>query len=576
MGDSGTEMRVIYILAIASCLQIRGDDALRIRRFVDNSQNRQTLDATAVGTFSSPNYGNALYPANTTYTWLLITDPRQHVHLHFSNFSLETSPGCAHDQVRIYDGPSHLSRVLKVLCGHVLPSDVVSTSSTLLVLFLSNGANEDTGFSVIFSPYTPPLPPTEGYKDDGCHGNTQVITSSATFLSSPGYDGHSYYDNNIQCSWLIQAPAGMIVRLKFQDFFTEKIADCSYDYLAVYNGGDSSAPRLAQFCGLQFPDDIFSSGDRVLLKFVSDPDLTRTGFNLTFDFVPASNKCTMFRCGDGSCILEQMVCNRLAECPDRTDELLCDTNNSTCGMPTVSPSVASHRIVGGREATPHSHPWIVSLQINSSHICGGAILTDHWVLTAAHCFEANRHTPEWTVVAGKHSKDKYEQSAQVRQVERIAVYSTYDYLSTTDDIALVKVTAPFTFNAYVGTVCLPTREPVPGEYGIVAGWGEIMGTCCPDVLKQTTLPIVDRATCNQPDHLGNQVTRDMFCAGYEEGGQDACQGDSGGPFVIQDGDRWRIAGITSFGSLCAAAKSPGVYTNVYDYLAWIRQKVAMD
>lgn len=51
----------------------------------------------------------------------------------------------------------------------------------------------------------------------------------------------------------------------------------------------------------------------------------------------------------------------------------------------------------------------------------------------------------------------------------------------------------------------------------------ILGTCCPDVLKQVMLPVIPTRICTQPDHLGNQVTDDMFCAGYEQGGQDACQ-----------------------------------------------------
>lgn len=60
----------------------------------------------------------------------------------------------------------------------------------------------------------------------------------------------------------------------------------------------------------------------------------------------------------------------------------------TCGRPNVEPAETSPKIVGGREAVPHSWPWMVSLQINGTHTCGGALISPQWVVSAAHCFEA--------------------------------------------------------------------------------------------------------------------------------------------------------------------------------------------
>ncbi|TWW53308.1 Serine protease hepsin [Takifugu flavidus] len=71
----------------------------------------------------------------------------------------------------------------------------------------------------------------------------------------------------------------------------------------------------------------------------------------------------------------------------------------------------------------------------------------------------------------------------------------------------------------------------------------------------------------------NQITTTMFCAGYEKGGIDACQGDSGGPFVAEDclskTSRYRLHGVVSWGTGCAMAKKPGVYTKVSRFLPWI-------
>ncbi|WAQ96355.1 OVCH1-like protein [Mya arenaria] len=213
--------------------------------------------------------------------------------------------------------------------------------------------------------------------------------------------------------------------------------------------------------------------------------------------------------------------------------MVTDSSNSTCGVPEVAPSLMSHRIVGGREAVAHSWPWVVSLAVNGYHQCGGAIVHPLWIITAAHCFEANRHTLEWTVVAGKHQKTKPENGTQTRAAERIVVNSGYNYITTENDIALVRLQEPLTFNSHVQAVCLPVRPPTDGESGVVAGWGEVLGTCCPEVLKQVELPVVPRATCTQSDHLGPQVTANMFCAGYEAGGEDACQVSSGGEVACQ-------------------------------------------
>ncbi|KAF6716198.1 Serine protease hepsin [Oryzias melastigma] len=94
-----------------------------------------------------------------------------------------------------------------------------------------------------------------------------------------------------------------------------------------------------------------------------------------------------------------------------------------------------------------------------------------------------------------------------------------------------------------------------------------------DVLQEANVPIISDVVCNGPDYYDNQITTSMFCAGYEKGGIDACQGDSGGPFVATDclskTSRYRLLGVVSWGTGCAMAKKPGVYTRVSRFLPWI-------
>ncbi|KAL4240813.1 Transmembrane protease serine 2 [Mactra antiquata] len=565
----------VYIISIVllGINVLAGPTHERSRRFVDSPDNvcQFTLDASINGTILSPQFGQSTYPPNLICTWTLIAPVGETIRLTFNSFRLDNTRSCRGDYLRIFDGITSFSNTIGRYCGEAIPGDVASTGNEMLVFFRSDGQAQYAGFNISYGLDIQTVTVVEP-EIEGCNGHIKYLANMNGYITSPGYDGHSWYKDDMECNWLIDSPPRHIIRLVFQDFLTEKIDGCTYDYLAIHDGNSNTSTNIAQLCGLLFPDDIYSSGSSLFLTFKSDADVAGTGFNLTYEVLPDSYTCNKFRCGDGSCVFNEFVCNNYTECPDASDEAICGTSN--CGRPSIQPIEANTKIVGGRMALEHSWPWMVSLRINGSHICGGAIIHESWVITAAHCFERNRHAVEWTVAAGKHNKEKPDSTEQIRQAELITVNSKYNYFSSVNDIALVKIDKPFTINTYVSTVCLPERDPIPGEQGFVTGWGEVLGTCCPDVLKQVSIPIVNLTVCNAPDHLGHQVTNDMFCAGYEQGGYDACQGDSGGPFVIKQNGVWKIHGITSFGSLCAAPKSPGVYTNVFHYLHWIREKVA--
>ncbi|XP_026541082.1 serine protease 45-like [Notechis scutatus] len=92
-------------------------------------------------------------------------------------------------------------------------------------------------------------------------------------------------------------------------------------------------------------------------------------------------------------------------------------------------------------------------------------------------------------------------------------------------------------------------------------------------LQEARVPVLSTAICNGPDYYSSQIKPRMFCAGFPGGGIDACQGDSGGPFMCEDSIsqvlRWRLCGIVSWGTGCALANKPGVYTKVNAFHGWI-------
>ncbi|XP_028437384.1 serine protease hepsin isoform X3 [Perca flavescens] len=244
-------------------------------------------------------------------------------------------------------------------------------------------------------------------------------------------------------------------------------------------------------------------------------------------------------------------------------------------------SFAADRIVGGVDARQGSWPWQVRLEYDGVHQCGGTIISNRWIVSAAHCFrERYRFVNRWRVQLGSiYSKPV---NANVAEVNTIVYHSSYlpfvdaSIDDNSRDIAVLALTHPLTFNEYIQPICLPAygQRLIDGQMGIVTGWGNVdyYGIQA-DILQEAHVPIISDTVCNSPDYYDNQITTSMFCAGYEKGGTDACQGDSGGPFVAEDclskTRRYRLLGVVSWGIGCAMAKKPGVYTRVSRFLPWI-------
>uniref|UniRef100_A0A8B9T7C2 Mannan-binding lectin serine protease 1 n=1 Tax=Anas platyrhynchos TaxID=8839 RepID=A0A8B9T7C2_ANAPL len=190
----------------------------------------------------------------------------------------------------------------------------------------------------------------------------------------------------------------------------------------------------------------------------------------------------------------------------------------------------------------------------------GALLSDSWVLTAAHCAPLEHVT---VYLALHDVRNKME--AVNRTVERIILHEEFDIQNYNHDIALVKLKEKVTMGNYVMPVCLPQFD---------SGMRTLS-----DILQYVKLPVVLHAECktSYESRSGNySVTENMFCAGYYEGGKDTCLGDSGGAFVIQDPGtrRWVAQGLVSWGGPeeCGSKQVYGVYTKVSNYVDWVEKK----
>ncbi|XP_070558976.1 clotting factor C-like isoform X2 [Ptychodera flava] len=272
-----------------------------------------------------------------------------------------------------------------------------------------------------------------------------------------------------------------------------------------------------------------------------------------------------------------------------------------CGKKSVN---RQEYVVHGNASTLGEWPWqaaikrLVRLPGQSEAslylVCGGALIDERWVITAAHCVTYRESTDvtdtdHVKVSLGKHYRDDDLDDDQVQdfEVSEIHVHHNFEPINLDNDIALIRLSRPASLTERVRPVCLPqpylTRQHLrAGKSGVVSGWGRTEDGNPSDILKHARVPVVGSKKC-QAAYAAMQyyvtITSNMFCAGFEEGGADACNGDSGGPmaFLQDDGDRqrWYLQGLVSWGSPleCGSAGQYGGYTKVVRFVRWIRQFV---
>ncbi|XP_038163527.1 transmembrane protease serine 6 isoform X3 [Cyprinodon tularosa] len=284
-------------------------------------------------------------------------------------------------------------------------------------------------------------------------------------------------------------------------------------------------------------------------------------------------ECTdmTYVCADGTCLKKpNPECDSVTDCPDASDENQCD-----CGLRQFS-----SRIVGGSDASEGEWPWQASLQVRGTHICGGALISNQWVVSAAHCFYDDRlYSPSvWTVYLGKLLLNRSSPTEEVARVKQIHLHHYYDDESHDYDLALLKLDRPAyaLLTGYARPACLPppTHQLEPGLLCWVTGWGtQQEGGSASNVLQKVDVRLVSEEACIRS--YGYIVTPRMLCAGYRSGGKDACQGDSGGPLVCQEpSGRWFLAGVVSWGRGCGRPDYYGVYTRITRLTDWVKQVIS--
>ncbi|XP_075900027.1 ovochymase-1 [Nelusetta ayraudi] len=233
------------------------------------------------------------------------------------------------------------------------------------------------------------------------------------------------------------------------------------------------------------------------------------------------------------------------------------------------------RVIGGQEAYPNSWPWQVSVQFANMPACGGAILNQNWVLSATHCF-LRYNKAFWTILAGKHDlTNPAEASQQIIRVSRIINHDGFNSRTKENDVSLLKLKKPLTFNNWVRPIDICGEALPINRSCTITGWGTTRenGNRV-HKLHEVNVTVLPHLVCNK--HYKGRMRPSMFCAGKVAGGADACQGDSGGPLSCMIDSRYQLAGLVSWGVGCGRANRPGVYVRLGQYLEWIAKVIALD
>ncbi|XP_026229337.1 procollagen C-endopeptidase enhancer a [Anabas testudineus] len=223
-------------------------------------------DSGFVGSEGFPSY----YKPNSKCTWRITVPEGNLVTLTFRIFDLEADSQCRYDYLDVYNGHSNLVQKLGRFCGTFRPGTLISTTNKMMLEMVSDEENQGRGFVAYFSG-TPPYVHDQQFCGE-------KFTKAQGEIKTPNWPDKKY-PAGASCSWLITVEPDMIIQVKFDKFALEVDSYCRFDYVAFFNGGEKDDSRLiGKYCGDETPEPIISTGNVLLVQFVSDLSVTSDGF----------------------------------------------------------------------------------------------------------------------------------------------------------------------------------------------------------------------------------------------------------------------------------------------------------
>ncbi|XP_051520829.1 mannan-binding lectin serine protease 1 isoform X1 [Myxocyprinus asiaticus] len=544
------------------------------------------------GEFTSADFPKP-YPKSSDCMYRIELDEGFQVTLEFDDtFDIEDHPdvACPYDFVKILAGDKEFGP----FCGDQSPGKIKTGSNMVNILFHSDNSGENLGWKLTYTSTgtecSPPSAPLNGQLEP--LQSNYIFKDHITVTCDPGYslrkDDKEFEHYQIECQnngkWSSHIPPCKMVDCGPVDLVLGEV---------VFENSRNST--------------VFGSRMQYSCKYTPKINNTYTchqsGQWVSEDGTPLP---TCLPVGDYESNLRN---------PDPQLPTPLTSTPLACGEQSQLFPAQQKRIVGGKTASPGLFPWQVLLSVEDASrvpedrwFGSGALLSPSWVLTAAHVLRSHRRNLSVVPVAPEHIRvhlgftdvrDKH--TATNHSVEKVILHPQFDPQNYNNDIALVKLSQAVVLSELVRPVCLPRpgkegHELKPNTLGVVAGWGINTANtssstsgltsdsgAVSDLLQYVKLPVVPQDECKASyasRSINYNITSNMFCAGFYEGGRDTCLGDSGGAFVIQDdhSGRWVAQGLVSWGGPeeCGSQRVYGVYTRVANYVRWLHTHMDID
>ncbi|KAJ8043392.1 Atrial natriuretic peptide-converting enzyme [Holothuria leucospilota] len=386
-----------------------------------------------------------------------------------------------------------------------------------------------------------------GFDESDCE--PMQLGTSVT-IASKNYD--STYPNDLNQTWTFVADQGLGFTLTIKDFETE----AKYDYLLVGTGNfPDTGKAVKKFSGTLVYTDFTTNENTLWLRFVSDFSVGLKGF--------------------------QAVVTVVSEVVETSDDIdYCGWNNY----------IAQTRIIAGVDSNIEKWPWQAMLlkKTNSYHYpyyfkCGGTLISDRHILTAAHCVDTGSAS-DFQIALGKNYTSLQVNEGIRRYVSNINIHEDYRESTYEHDIAVLTLDAPVNipnsledlrikFSINKACVDRPGNQWDENDKCFITGYGYLNGTTeeRSERLQEAKVTYMNQVDCEENSFFqGLGLLSPFMICGGGVNGSDSCQGDSGGPLVCQHPTlNYSVVGITSFGFGCGSKGWPGVYTSVADYYSWI-------